>query len=160
MLPEPEPEVADRLRALLNLVRCPSAGGGGALVLVGRSILFRTLCARLLAAAPPAPADPAAAGGGGAGAAEVQRNRPGLAEQVRRGRKLGNGAVMAVTVVFPAAGGGAGGGGGAVHGRRGRGLRRLRRRVTRGWAAAHARMHARERERRAAAAEGRWRRRL
>ena len=97
-------------------------------MLVGHSILFRALCARLLAAAPPAPPDPAqttpaagggsgapsGGGGGGGGAAAVERNRPGLAEHLRRGRKLANGAVLAVTVVFPgpAGGGGEPGGGG------------------------------------------------
>jgi hypothetical protein len=87
VLADPEPEVADRARAVLALVRCCRRR---APVLVGHSIFFRALCARLLAAA----------GEGGGGVAAMERNRPALTEQLRRRRKLGNAAVLAVTVYF------------------------------------------------------------
>jgi len=102
VLPEPDHAAAERARAVVAAARCDGRARGGAAVLVGHSLLFRGLAARLLAAAPPAddpraaPAD--GAGAGAAGPSAVERNRPGLTEDLRRGRKLGNAAVLAIEV--------------------------------------------------------------
>ncbi len=100
VLPEPDHAAAERARAVVAAARCDARAAGGAAVLVGHSLLFRGLAARLLAAAPPAP-DPLARPGDaadGGGASAVERNRPGLAAELRRGRKLGNAAVLAIEV--------------------------------------------------------------
>jgi hypothetical protein len=100
VLPEPDHAAAERARAVVAAARCDARAAGGAAVLVGHSLLFRGLAARLLAAAPPAPgplARPGDAADGG-GASAVERNRPALAAELRRGRKLGNAAVLAIEV--------------------------------------------------------------